>query len=103
MCSKATGSDMVLAWPQAEIAVMGAEGAANIVFRREIEAAEDSTAMRTQKMKASHGLRQPVAAGSVGLSTGSSSPRRRGRALAGPCGVKAACPPSHAKHGVATH
>ena len=51
MCSKATGSDMVLAWPQAEIAVMGAEGAANIVFRREIEAAEDSTAMRTQKIE----------------------------------------------------
>lgn len=42
---------MVLAWPQAEIAVMGAEGAANIVFRREIEAAEDSTAMRTQKIE----------------------------------------------------
>ena len=51
MCSKATGSDMVLAWPQAEIAVMGAEGAANIVFRREIEAAEDSTATRTKKIE----------------------------------------------------
>ena len=51
MCSKALGADMVLAWPQAEIAVMGAEGAANIVFRREIEAAEDSTATRTKKIE----------------------------------------------------
>ena len=51
MCSKATGADMVLAWPQAEIAVMGAEGAANIVFRREIEKAEDPTATRSQKIE----------------------------------------------------
>ena len=42
---------MVLAWPQSEIAVMGAEGAANIVFRKEIEGAEDSTAMRSQKIE----------------------------------------------------
>jgi len=51
MCSKALGADIVLAWPQAEIAVMGAEGAANIVFRREIEAAEDSVATRTRKIE----------------------------------------------------
>ena len=51
MCSKALGADMVLAWPQAEIAVMGAEGAANIVFRKEIEGAEDSTAMRSKKIE----------------------------------------------------
>ena len=42
---------MVLAWPQAEIAVMGAEGAANIVFRKDIEGAEDSTAMRSKKIE----------------------------------------------------
>ena len=40
MCSKDLGADVVLAWPQAQIAVMGAEGAANIIFRKEIEAAE---------------------------------------------------------------
>ncbi len=51
MCSKALGADMVLAWPQAEIAVMGAEGAANIVFRKDIEGAEDSTAMRSKKIE----------------------------------------------------
>jgi acetyl-CoA carboxylase carboxyltransferase component len=51
MCSKALGADVVLAWPQAEIAVMGAEGAANIVFRREIEASDDSTATRSRKIE----------------------------------------------------
>ena len=44
MCSKDLGADRVLAWPTAEIAVMGAEGAAGIVFRREIEAATDKKA-----------------------------------------------------------
>ena len=39
MCSRHLGADMVLAWPTAEIAVMGAEGAANIIFRREIQEA----------------------------------------------------------------
>ncbi|MCK9276147.1 MAG: methylmalonyl-CoA carboxyltransferase, partial [Syntrophales bacterium] len=35
MCSGQTGADMVIAWPTAEIAVMGAAGAANIIFRKE--------------------------------------------------------------------
>lgn len=51
MCSKDLGADVVLAWPQAEIAVMGAEGAANIIFRKEIEAAEDKEAARAQKIE----------------------------------------------------
>jgi acetyl-CoA carboxylase carboxyltransferase component len=37
MCSGQAGADMVIAWPTAEIAVMGAEGAANIIFRKESE------------------------------------------------------------------
>ena len=48
MCSKDLGADKVFAWPTAEIAVMGAEGAANVVFRREIEAAEDTEARREE-------------------------------------------------------
>ena len=48
MCSKGLGADRVVAWPTAEIAVMGAEGAAEIVFRREIDAAEDQTARRKE-------------------------------------------------------
>ena len=39
MCGKDLGADRVFAWPTAEIAVMGAEGAAEIVFRNEIEKA----------------------------------------------------------------
>jgi methylmalonyl-CoA carboxyltransferase large subunit len=48
MCSKDLGADRVLAWPSAEIAVMGAEGAAEIVFRREIAAAEDQDGKRRE-------------------------------------------------------
>jgi methylmalonyl-CoA carboxyltransferase large subunit len=48
MCGKDLGADRVLAWPTAEIAVMGAEGAAEIVFRREIDAATDKTAKRQE-------------------------------------------------------
>jgi acetyl-CoA carboxylase carboxyltransferase component len=51
MCSKAMGADIVLAWPQAEIAVMGAEGAANIVFKKEIDTANDPAAVRLQKIE----------------------------------------------------
>jgi len=48
MCCKDLGADRVVAWPTAEIAVMGAEGAAEIVFRREIDAAEDKEARRKE-------------------------------------------------------
>ncbi len=44
MCCKDLGADRVLAWPGAEIAVMGAEGAAEIVFRHEIDTAENPQA-----------------------------------------------------------
>jgi methylmalonyl-CoA carboxyltransferase large subunit len=48
MCSKDLGADRVFAWPTAEIAVMGAEGAAEIVFRREIAEADDPAARREE-------------------------------------------------------
>ncbi|MBM7561918.1 acyl-CoA carboxylase subunit beta [Fusibacter tunisiensis] len=48
MCSKDLGADLVLAWPSAEIAVMGPQGAANIVFRGEIKDAEDPVATRAR-------------------------------------------------------
>ena len=51
MSSKSLGADMVLAWPQAEIAVMGAEGAANIVFKKEIEASSDPASARLEKIE----------------------------------------------------
>ena len=46
MCSHHLRADFVFAWPTAEIAVMGPEGAANIIFRKEIMAAEDPDAFR---------------------------------------------------------
>jgi len=48
MCGKDLGADRVFAWPSAEIAVMGAEGAAEIVFRREINGADDPAAKRAE-------------------------------------------------------
>ncbi|HHT65799.1 MAG: acyl-CoA carboxylase subunit beta [Caldicoprobacterales bacterium] len=51
MSSKHLGTDLVYAWPTAEIAVMGPEGAANIIFRKEIEKAEDPVAKRQEKIQ----------------------------------------------------
>ncbi|WP_030949675.1 acyl-CoA carboxylase subunit beta [Streptomyces sp. NRRL S-646] len=51
MDSRSIGADVSLAWPTNEIAVMGAEGAANVIFRREIAAADDGDAVRAQKIK----------------------------------------------------
>jgi acetyl-CoA carboxylase carboxyltransferase component len=48
MCSRDLGADMTLAWPTAEIAVMGAEGAANVIFRREIQESPDPKAKRQE-------------------------------------------------------
>ncbi|MFZ1730915.1 MAG: acyl-CoA carboxylase subunit beta [Bacteroidota bacterium] len=51
MCSRHLGADFVFAWPTAEIAVMGPEGAANIIFRSEIAGADDPEAMRQEKVR----------------------------------------------------
>lgn len=51
MNCKELGADVVLAWPSAEIAVMGSSGAANIIFKREIEEAEDTQSKRQEKIQ----------------------------------------------------
>jgi len=51
MNSKLMGADMVFAWPIAEIAVMGAEGAVDIIFHKEIEAAQDPTERREKLIR----------------------------------------------------
>jgi len=48
MNSKSIGADLAFAWPSAEIAVMGPQGAVNIIFRKELEAAEDPDARRRE-------------------------------------------------------
>lgn len=49
--SKSIGADLVFAWPNAEIAVMGPQGAANIIFSKEIQNSPDPEATRTQKIE----------------------------------------------------
>jgi acetyl-CoA carboxylase carboxyltransferase component len=48
MCGRAYEPDLIVAWPTAEISVMGAEGAVEIVFRREVEAADDPEAKKAE-------------------------------------------------------
>ncbi|MDR1977542.1 MAG: methylmalonyl-CoA carboxyltransferase [Synergistaceae bacterium] len=50
MCSRHLGADMVLAWPTSEIAVMGADGAANIIFKKEIESSGNPEETRKAKI-----------------------------------------------------
>ncbi len=57
MCGKAYEPDLIVAWPSAEISVMGPEGAVNIIFRKQIEAAEDPDATRAQMIE---GIRRTI-------------------------------------------
>ncbi len=51
MSSKHVGADAVFAWPTAEIAVMGPDGAANIIFKKDIAASSDPIAIRQEKIQ----------------------------------------------------
>ncbi|QEK11103.1 methylmalonyl-CoA carboxyltransferase [Crassaminicella thermophila] len=51
MCNKELGADIVLAWPSAEVAVMGPQGAANIIFRNDIKNAENPAEERAKKIE----------------------------------------------------
>jgi acetyl-CoA carboxylase carboxyltransferase component len=57
MCGRAYEPDLIVAWPSAEISVMGPEGAVNIIFRKQIEASEDPDAARTQMIE---GIRKSI-------------------------------------------
>jgi acetyl-CoA carboxylase carboxyltransferase component len=48
MNSKSIGADLAFAWPSAEVAVMGPQGAVNIIFRKEIETAAEPEARRAE-------------------------------------------------------
>ncbi|HVW16844.1 MAG TPA: carboxyl transferase domain-containing protein, partial [Solirubrobacteraceae bacterium] len=50
MSSKHLGADFNFAWPQAEVAVMGPEGAVNIIYRRELNGSDDADERRAQLM-----------------------------------------------------
>jgi acetyl-CoA carboxylase carboxyltransferase component len=51
MNSKSVGADLAFAWPSAEIAVMGPQGAVNIIFRKELEASDDQEARRAELLE----------------------------------------------------
>jgi acetyl-CoA carboxylase carboxyltransferase component len=64
MCGKAYDPDLIVAWPTAEISVMGPEGGTNIVFRKEIAAAPDPDAERARRVEDFRSLINPyIAAG----------------------------------------
>jgi len=66
MCGKAYEPDLIVAWPTAEISVMGAEGAVNIIGRSTIEAADDPDATRRQMEDAVRATIDPyIAAGNA--------------------------------------
>jgi acetyl-CoA carboxylase carboxyltransferase component len=48
MCGRAYEPDLIVAWPSAEISVMGAEGAVEIIFRKQVEEAQDPAAKRQE-------------------------------------------------------
>ncbi|HEY1592508.1 MAG TPA: carboxyl transferase domain-containing protein, partial [Solirubrobacteraceae bacterium] len=52
MCGRAYEPDLIVAWPSAEISVMGAEGAVEIVFRKQVEEAEDPAAKKAELIAA---------------------------------------------------
>jgi acetyl-CoA carboxylase carboxyltransferase component len=52
MCGRAYEPDLIVAWPSAEISVMGAEGAVEIIFRKQVDEAEDPAAKRAELIDA---------------------------------------------------
>jgi len=77
MCSSDLGADAVFAWPSSEIAVMGAEGAARIIFRKEVKAAEDPDAKFKEKVDEYEELfNNPYIAAKRGYISGVIQPRQ---------------------------
>ncbi len=82
MNSKSIGADLAFAWPSAEIAVMDANGAANIIFRREIDAADDPVAKKAELVEQySERFANPYNAGERGYVDDVIDPRDTRRVL----------------------
>jgi len=68
MCGKDLGCDQLIAWPTAQIAVVGAHGAANIIFRKEIAEAQDQEQTRRKKIEEyEEAFNNPYVAASTGI------------------------------------
>ena len=82
MSSKGLRGDLLYAWPNAEIAVMGAEGAVNILFRRDVQGAEDPDARRQELVwEYEERFNNPYVAASRGLIDDVIRPRDSRRVL----------------------
>ena len=67
MCGKSMGADRVAVWPSGEIAVMGAEGAVEVLYRKEIEEAEDAAEARARYIREySRDVRESLRGGGAG-------------------------------------
>jgi acetyl-CoA carboxylase carboxyltransferase component len=102
MDSRSIGADLSFAWPTNEIAVMGAEGAANVIFRKQIAAAADPAAVRREKIEEYRDqLMHPYYAAERGLVDDVIDPRQTRATLARSLAVLRAkqAPQSYRKHG----
>jgi acetyl-CoA carboxylase carboxyltransferase component len=102
MSSKHVGADFNFAWPTAEVAVMGPDGAVNIVYRRELETADDPVQRRAELVEEyRERFANPFTAASRGYVDDVIAPRQTRRALITAleaCRSKRVDPP-HRKHG----
>jgi propionyl-CoA carboxylase beta chain len=102
MSSKHVGADFNFAWPTAEVAVMGPDGAVNIVYRRELEMADDPVQRRAELVEEyRERFANPFTAASRGYVDDVIAPRHTRRALITAleaCRSKRVDPP-HRKHG----
>ncbi|MEV7014059.1 acyl-CoA carboxylase subunit beta [Streptosporangium sp. NPDC051022] len=102
MDSRSIGADLSFAWPTNEIAVMGAEGAANVIFRREIAAAADPAEQRAKRVEEYRStLMHPFYAAERGLVDDIIDPRTTRATLIRALGLLRAkhAPVSQRKHG----
>ncbi|HWH45479.1 MAG TPA: acyl-CoA carboxylase subunit beta [Thermoleophilaceae bacterium] len=67
MCGRAYEPDLIVAWPSAEISIMGPEGAANIIMRKQIEEAEDPEAKRQEVIEGYRKIIDPYIAAGNGM------------------------------------
>jgi acetyl-CoA carboxylase carboxyltransferase component len=102
MDSRSIGTDLSLAWPTNEIAVMGAEAAVNVIFRKELAATEDSARLRSELVcEYVEKLVHPYYAAELGLVDDVIDPVRTRSAIASGLAMlrgKRKAPP-HRKHG----
>jgi acetyl-CoA carboxylase carboxyltransferase component len=82
MCGKGYDPDTIVAWPTAEISVMGAEGAVEIIFRKAVEAAEDPAAKKQELVDAINATIDPYIAAKNGMIDDVIDPRETRQVIA---------------------